>query len=158
MKRMLLGFVLGVCAGAFGYWYLDQPSTSGQVDTARTSVTGAADRVKSAVQSKVGEIRTEDIKRELERGGMVVREKITKAGAAISDATADARTTAAIKGKLLKEPGLSSLSISVDTTDGLVTLSGTARSHDDVAKAVRLALETEGVRKVVSTLQVKAAN
>jgi osmotically-inducible protein OsmY len=50
------------------------------------------------------------------------------------------------------------LSISVDTTDGLVTLSGTARSHDEVAKAVRLALETEGVRKVVSTLQVRAAN
>ena len=157
MKRILLGFVLGVCAGAFGYWYLDQPAAGGHVDTARNSVTGAAERVKSAVQNKVGEIRTEDIKRELEKGGMVVREKITKAGAAISDATADARTTATIKGKLLKEPGLSSLSISVDTTDGLVTLSGTARSHDEIAKAVRLALETEGVRKVVSTLQVRAA-
>src|SRR4026208_1876481 len=104
MKRMLLGFVIGVCAGAFGYWYLDQPSMGGNADTARTCVNGAAERVRSAVQSKGGEIRTEDIKRELERGGMVVREKITKAGAAISDATADARTTATIKGKLLKEP------------------------------------------------------
>src|SRR5688500_1509037 len=158
MKGMLFGFLIGVCVGAFAYWYYEQPSTTAQVDTARVSVTGAADRVKSAVQSKVGEIRTDDIKRELERGGMVVREKITKAGEAISDATADARTTAAIRGKLLKEPGLGSLSISVDTTDGLVTLSGTARSHEEVAKAVRLALETEGVRKVVSTLQVKAAN
>ncbi|MCI0745628.1 MAG: BON domain-containing protein, partial [Verrucomicrobia subdivision 3 bacterium] len=64
-------------------------------------------------------------------------------------------TTAVIKGKLLKEPGLSSLSINVDTTDGLVTLSGTVPSHEEVAKAVRLAMETEGVTKVVSTLQVK---
>ena len=154
---MLLGFVIGVCAGAFGYWYLDQPATGGQFETARSSVTGAAERAKSAVQGKVGEIRTEDIKRELERGGVFVREKITKAGAVISDATADARTTATIKGKFLKEPGLASLGISVDTTDGLVTLSGTARTHDEVAKAVRVALETEGVRKVVSTLQVKSA-
>jgi hyperosmotically inducible periplasmic protein len=158
MKGMLFGFVLGVCVGALGYWYYDQSATTADVNSARVAVTGAADRVKSVVQSKVGEIRTDDIKRELERGGMVVREKITKAGSAISDATADARTTAAIKGKLLKEPGLASLSISVDTTDGLVTLSGTARSHEEVAKAVRIALETEGVRKVVSTLQVKPAN
>ena len=83
MKRMLLGFVVGVCAGAFGYWYLDQPAAGGHVDTARNSVTGAAERVKSAVQNTVGEIRTEDIKRELERGGMVVREKITKAGGTV---------------------------------------------------------------------------
>jgi len=152
---MLLGFLLGMCAGAFAYWYYDQPSTSVHVQSARGSVTGAADRVKSAVQTKVGEIRTEDIKRELERVGVIVREKLTKAGEVISDATADARTTTTIKGKFLKEPGLSSLGISVDTTDGLVTLSGTARSDDEVAKAVRLALETDGVRKVVSTLQVK---
>lgn len=153
---MLFGFVLGICVGAFGYWYLEQPATGTQGEYAR-SVTGAVNRVKSAVETKVGEIRTEDIKSELDRAGMVVREKLTKTGQAISDATADARTTATIKGKFLKEPGLHSLGISVDTTDGLVTLSGTARSHDEVAKAVRLALETEGVRKVVSTLQVKSA-
>jgi osmotically-inducible protein OsmY len=156
MKAMLFGFVLGIFAGAFGYWYLEQPGTTTRGEYTR-SVTGAADRVKSAVQSKVGEIRTEDIKSELDRAGMVVREKLAKTGQAISDATVDARTTATIRGKFLKEPGLASLGISVDTTDGLVTLSGTARSHDEVAKAVRLALETEGVRKVVSTLQVKPA-
>lgn len=155
MKRMLFGFVLGMCVGAFAYWYYDQPSTSGHVTAARSSATGAADRVKSVVQSTIGEVRTEDIKRELERIGVVVREKLTKAGEAISDATVDARTTGAIKAKLLKAPGIESRNISVDTTDGLVTLSGTVRSHEEVTKAVRLALETEGVRKVVSTLQVK---
>lgn len=158
MKGMLFGFVLGVCVGAFGYWYFEQPATTTHVESARGSVTSAADRVKSAVQTKVGEIRTEDIKQELERAGMVVREKLTRAGEAISDATADARTTATIKARLFKEPGVPSGSISVDTTHGLVTLSGTARSHEEVAKAVRIALDTEGVRKVVSTLQVKPQN
>jgi osmotically-inducible protein OsmY len=35
-----------------------------------------------------------------------------------------------------------------------VTLSGRVESHDQVAKAVKLALETDGVHKVISTLQV----
>lgn len=155
MKRVFLAFVVGAMAGAFAAWYIDRETHKDPLTQARDSVTGAANRVKASVQEKISEIRTEDIKRELERGGLIVREKATKVGAAISDATANARTTAVIKGKLLKEPGLSSLSINVDTTDGLVTLSGTVPSHEEVAKAVRLAMETEGVTKVVSTLQVK---
>src|SRR5207247_892601 len=95
------------------------------------------------------------IKEELARTSMVVREKAKSVGAAISDATANTRTTAAIKAKLLAEPGLSSLNINVDTSDGLVTLSGTVSSHEQIAKAVRLALDTDGVVKVVSTLQIK---
>jgi len=151
MKRMLLGFIAGLAVGAFALWYYEDGWKQDRGSTGATS-----ERIKTTVQEKVGDIRTDDIKRELERAGLVVREKLAKAGEAISDATADARTTATIKGKFLKEPGLASLNISVDTTDGLVTLSGTARSHEEITKAVRVALETEGVRKVVSTLQVRA--
>ena len=74
---------------------------------------------------------------------------------AITDATANARITGTIKTKLIEEPGLSALKIDVDTTDGVVTLSGTVASYDEIAKAMRLAWETEGVHKVVSSLQVK---
>jgi hyperosmotically inducible periplasmic protein len=155
MKRMLLGFIAGLAVGAFAVWYFEDGRAQGRSRLERDSISGAGERVRTTVQEKVGEIRTDDIKRELERAGLVVREKLTKAGAAISDATEDARVTAAIKGKFLKEPGLSSLTISVDTTDGLVTLSGTARSHEEVTRAVRIALDTEGVKKVVSTLQVR---
>jgi len=62
--------------------------------------------------------------------------------------------TLAIKTKLVAEPGLSALAINVDTTDGLVTLSGKVDSYEQIAKAVKLALDTEGVHKVISTLQV----
>jgi len=155
MKRMLLGFFAGLAVGAFAVWYFQDGAAQGRPRQDRDSISGAGERLRTTVQDKVGEIRTDDFKRELERAGLVVREKLAKAGEAISDATADARITAAVKGRFLKEPGLSSLRISVDTTDGLVTLSGTAGSQEEVNKAVRLALETEGVRKVVSTLQVK---
>lgn len=152
---MIFGFLIGLAVGAFAVWYYQNEPDEPAMGSARGSVATTAGRLKATVQEKVSDFATDDVKRELDRAGMVVREKVTRAGEAISDAAADARTTATIKGKLLKEPGLSSLSISVDTTDGLVTLAGTARTHEEVAKAVRIALDTDGVRKVVSTLQVK---
>ena len=67
-------------------------------------------------------MRPEDIKEDLARGGQIVRRKAREAGQAIADATADARITTAIKGKLLANRDLSALSISVNTTGGVVTL------------------------------------
>jgi osmotically-inducible protein OsmY len=158
MKKFFWGLIFGLLIGVAAYWYLTEQSNKPQLAIARQKVVDGAGKVKDAIQEKVSEIRLEDIKEELTRSGMVVREKAKQAGEAIADATADARTTAAIKTKLSTEVGLSTLNnISVNTSDGLVTLSGTVTSHEDVAKAVRVALETEGVHKVVSTLQVKPA-
>jgi osmotically-inducible protein OsmY len=155
MKRILLGFIIGLVLGALGYSYLSDRYRKEDLNSARDKVVAGASKVKAAIQEKISEIRTEDVKEELNRTGMIVREKAKKAGEAIADATTDARTTAAIKAKLLREPGLSSMKIHVETTDGLVTLSGTVSSHEQIAQAVKLALETENVQKVVSTLQVK---
>ena len=157
MRKIIFGFILGIAAGAWGYWYFEQKQNRQTLVDVKDSVVSGAGKVKDAIQDKVGEITSEDIKRELERTSMVVREKTKKAGAAISDAAANARTTTAVKSKLIAEPGISALSINVDTTDGLVTLSGTVSSHDEIAKAVRIALETDGVHKVISTMQVKPA-
>lgn len=153
---MLLAFLLGVAAGAGGYWYYAEGLSPLERRHLRRSVTSLPERVTESVKEQVAEWKTDAIKEELARSGMVVREKARQAGAALSDAAANARVTATIKAKLVAEPGLSALSINVDTTDGLVTLSGTVPSHEHVAKAVKLALETDGVHKVVSTLQVKA--
>jgi len=97
-----------------------------------------------------------EIKDELERSGKVVRKKAEQVGAAIADATADARITATIKAKLVKDQALSALRISVNTTAGVVTLSGSAAGTDEIKEAMKLAYDTEGVREVISTLQVKA--
>jgi hyperosmotically inducible periplasmic protein len=103
-------------------------------------------------------LRPEDIKDDLARTGKVIRRKAQEAGQAIADATADARTTAAIKAKFIANRDLSALSISVNSTAGVVTLSGTVNSPEDIGKAILLALETDGVTQVVSTLQVTMKN
>lgn len=155
MKRFLVGLILGAVVGAWGFWYLQQGRNRSSLEQTRDSVRQGAERVKEAIKDTVGEIRAEDIKKELERTSMVVREKAAKASAIFSDAAANARISTTVKAKLLTEPSLSALTINVDTTDGLVTLSGTVSSHEQIARAVRIALDTDGVTKVISTLQVK---
>src|SRR4051812_1351406 len=155
MKRFVLSFILGAVAGIWGYRHFQRDQTQQTIHALGHSVVTNAERVSGAIQEKVSEISTEEIKREFEHGGVIVREKVRQAGGAISDATGNARLTAAIKARLFTEPGISALSITVDTTDGVVTLSGTVNSHEQVAKAIKVAMDTDGVQKVVSTLQVK---
>ena len=155
--RVLLSFLLGVVVGLGGYWFVQQNQHRDPVQTAGEQISTGARKAKEAIQDTIGEISAEKIKEELARTSTVVREKAKSAGAAISDAAANARITATIKAKFIKEPGVSALNINVDTTDGVVTLSGRANSHEEIAKAVNLALETEGVTKVISTIQIKAA-
>jgi hyperosmotically inducible protein len=131
MRRFLFGFLLGLLVGGGGYWYY---------------IDGQNRDLKK------------DLGNSLSNSTEAMQEKAKKVGAAISDAAANARITAAVKARLSKELGLSALGdISVDTTDGLVTLSGTVSSRDEINKAVKIAAETEGVRQVISTLQVKPA-
>jgi hypothetical protein len=155
MKRLIFGFLLGVVAGVLGYWYFDQNVRQADLNAARDAMLQGAGRVKDAISEKIGEIRPEDVKQELARTGTVIREKARQAGGAIADAASDTRITASIKAKYLKESGLSSMKIHVETSDGLVTLSGVAASHEQVARAINFAMETEGVHKVVSTIQVR---
>ena len=158
MKRALILFLFGVAAGAGGLWYYEHHQGAPDLSQAKDSVASEARKVREAIQDKIGDLSTEEIKRELERTGLVVREKATRAGAVLADATANARTTATIKTKLFADLGKTALTINVDTTDGLVTLSGSVNTPEELSKAVQVAMETEGVRKVISTLQIKAAN
>jgi osmotically-inducible protein OsmY len=70
-------------------------------------------------------LRPEDIRNELSEQGKALRRKARDIGEAASDAALDTRTTTVIKAKLAADPDLSALSISVATTGGRVTLSGT---------------------------------
>ena len=154
MKKFLAGFILGIFA-AFGVmWYYGDRARAQKVTE---DVKGAAVQTKHYVQDKIDSwnLTPENIKDELARTGQVVRKKVQTLGNTISDATADARTTATIKAKLLADPGLSALNISVSTTSGTVTLSGTASSPENIAKAIKVAMSVDGVREVVSTLQIK---
>jgi osmotically-inducible protein OsmY len=155
--KILFALIVGVAVGVAAVYFYSNNRGNSRVKAAGDQIEDAAKSTRDAVQDKlkVLDLRPEDIKADLAKTGQVVRRKAREAGQAISDATVDARTTAAIKAKLLANKDLSALSIAVNTTDGVVTLSGSVTSAEDISKAMMLAMEPEGVREVVSTLQVK---
>lgn len=74
-----------------------------------------------------------------------------KTGAAIDDAEITTRVKAAI----FAEPGLKTLQISVDTVNGVVTLSGSADSPASSELAKSLAAAVAGVKDVDNRLALK---
>jgi hypothetical protein len=151
--KILLTFVIGVLVGIAGHWYMTQPQSQDLVASARQNVSDGATQAGESLKQTFD---TDKARDGLNRAGEVVREKADKAGEAVTDASANIRITTAIKAKLIADSGLSAFKIDVDTADGVVTLSGTVASPEDIAKATKLAQETEGVRQVISTLLVKA--
>ena len=157
MKAFLIGWLMGALVGGLGVWYFMEGRNKPEIRHAQDKTASAIVNVVDAAKVRLvaWHLTGDDIKEELARTGKVVRRSVRDAGAAIADATADARTTARIKAKLVGDRELSALKISVNTTDGHVTLAGTASSHELVGKAMLLVLETDGVRDATSNLQVK---
>jgi osmotically-inducible protein OsmY len=155
--KLFIALLAGIAIGAGAVWFFAAPGADRRVRAAQQQIESSAKSARDAVQDelRVLDLRSDDIKAELARTGQVVRRTARDAGHALADATADARITAMIKAKLVASRELSALNISVNTTAGVVTLSGTVTSHENIAKAMLLAMETDGVREVVSTLQVK---
>ena len=68
----------------------------------------------------------------------------------------DAAITSAVKTKFLAEPGVPGTSINVDTNNHVVTLTGTVKSKAEMEKAMAIARDTKGVKRVVNHLKVAA--
>jgi hyperosmotically inducible protein len=72
------------------------------------------------------------------------------------NAMSDAEITTAVKTKLLADKMVGGLKIDVDTSHGVVTLTGPVDSAAERTQAVKLAKGTHGVKSVVSKLTVEA--
>jgi len=155
--KVFLALVVGIAVGAAAVWFYSSKQGKSAVQTTGDQIENTTKSARDVIQEKlkVLDLRSDDIKDDLNRTGKVVRRKAREVGQAIADSTADARITTAIKGKLVANRDLSALSISVNTTSGVVTLSGSVSSPEDIGKAILLAMETDGVREVISSLQVK---
>src|SRR4051812_12073708 len=155
--RVFLALIVGIALGIAAVWYFQHNKSNSQFRTAGEEIKNTAQSAGNALDEKLRSLHLdrENITNELARTGRVIRDKANQAGKAISDATADARVTGAIKAKLVRDSDLSAWDISVSTTDGIVTLAGTVSSPELIGKAMALALETDGARQVISTLQVK---
>ena len=68
----------------------------------------------------------------------------------------DAEITTAVKTKLLADKLVSGLNINVDTSNGVVTLTGPVHSKAERNQALKLARATHGVKRVVSKLELEA--
>ncbi|WP_350029428.1 BON domain-containing protein [Caballeronia sp. GAWG1-5s-s] len=71
------------------------------------------------------------------------------------DYASDASVTARVKTALLADPGLKSLAVSVSTYRGVVVLSGTVNSEEQIRKAVAVTRSVSGVQSVNNDLHVK---
>lgn len=145
-----LCLLVAVILGAL--WFLQQRDLA----QAGREVKARGGDVVRETREALSDLDTKAIAEELKRTGQVVRRKATVAGRQLAEATEDGRTTAAIKAKIAMDPELSALDISVDTTDRRVTLAGRVDDPEDVARAVRIAMERDDVDEVISTLQVHA--
>jgi hyperosmotically inducible protein len=163
MRGFFLGLLLGL-AIAVGFWYfvagrgrptLRQAQRQAQTAVEKThkAASEAADELKAKLEAL--DLTPEKIQKELAETGKVIRRKASGFGQSLADKASDARITADIKAKYANDPDLSIWDISVSTADGRVTLAGTVSSPRLIGKAVLLALETNGARSVISTLQVR---
>ncbi len=146
MRDFFIGLIVGAFLTAGTGWYFTVARKNPRV----VHVWDAVDAKMTAWH-----LRGDDIKDELSRTGKVLRRQASEFGVAVANATSDAAITAKIKAKYAIDRDLSAFGISVNTTDGRVTLAGNVTSHQQIGKAMLIALETDGVREVNSTLQVK---
>lgn len=64
-------------------------------------------------------------------------------------------TTGKVKAAIAADPGMKDSDVSVTTNAGIVMLSGTVKSQDQVSIATNLAQKMDGVSKVESSITVK---
>jgi osmotically-inducible protein OsmY len=77
------------------------------------------------------------------------------AGETVGQKVDDAAVVAKIKAELLKSPDVSGLAVNVDAKNGVVTLSGSARTEAERTKAADIAKHADGVAKVDNKIVIK---
>jgi len=87
---------------------------------------------------------------------VVVLVGILAVGVACTKAADDSQLTGQIQSKLSQDSGLQGKPITVQTSGGVVTLSGTVENDAQRTTAARLASEVPGIKQVVNNLQMSA--
>ena len=160
MKNFFIALLLGLILGAGIVWYISGKKlddTTKESSSAMASLKNTAESVRTAIDAKLDilHLKSDQIKEELAEKGRVVRSQSREWASGAKESMSDAAITAKIKSKYALNKEVSALNISVNTTAGVVTLSGYVSSSENIAKAIVLAMETDGVREVISTLQVQ---
>jgi osmotically-inducible protein OsmY len=85
---------------------------------------------------------------------IIVSASLETRGETTGEKIDDASITAQVKGSLLSHRSTSMLSTKVSTTDGVVTVSGTAKNEAEKALVTKLATDINGVQSVVNNMTI----
>jgi hyperosmotically inducible protein len=127
--------------------YLLAASTLGLIAIAGCDRSGPAETAGRQIDQTM-----EKMGKQVDQATNSAKEQASKAGQVIDDTA----ITAAVKAGILAEPGLKVLKIDVDTKDGLVMLTGSADSAENVQKATQVANGVQGVKSVDNRLAVSS--
>ena len=106
-------------------------------------------KVDTEQKAHEGKVKTEEY-------GHEAKVKSEKAASKAGEVITDSAITSDIKTKYLAEPGVSGLDIHVETNNGVVTLSGNVKTKAEETKAMSIARDTHGVKRVVNKMKVAA--
>ena len=116
----------------------------------------AAERVEEDLE-RAGE-RIEEAGEELAAGarrlGKTLDREAVRLNREIEPRLQDAALAARVKARLIADPEVNPFQIDVDAVDGVITLGGMVESDHERREAEELARRTEGVREVVSNIEV----
>lgn len=157
MLLLLVGAAIGA---AVCFYVVRERSAADAGDVEVEAGSEPAPRDEAYISRKLREwnLTPDEVKKDLGAAGKVVREKSRALGHKVADATSDVAIIGKIKAKYAIDDRLQALKISVGCKQGHVTLSGTVAAPELVGRAVALALDTEDVVEVSSTLKVAEAN
>ena len=135
LKLLLLLLLLAVAGAYFaGYWGRVTPA---ERDAVATAGRAGAERARD-VAAQVGQ-------------------KTAEAAKVAQEAITDGSLTAKIKAKMALDDTVKALDLNIDTVDGVVTVSGKVRTAAEHDRAIALARETNGVKRVVDRMTVAGA-
>ncbi|WP_313295965.1 BON domain-containing protein [Diaphorobacter sp.] len=125
--------------------------TEAAADDAKAKTEAAADNAKAKM-----EVAADDAKQKMDAAAQDVSQAAQNAASNAAVALDNTAITTKVKAAFAADPNLSAVLISVDTKDGVVTLSGPVKTADDSKHAQNLTQAVEGVKSVVNELKVTA--
>jgi hyperosmotically inducible periplasmic protein len=133
----VMAILLGAVAYFTGYW---QPSWLPSSPTSASTRSGS------------GGVDVEEAKRRARAAGEVIGDTAKQVAKQLDETFSDGALTTKIKSKMALDDLVNARDINVDTKDHVVTLTGTVASARERERAVALAKETQGVKRVEDKL------
>lgn len=135
----------------------DSPGVAANSESTPNPAAAPGAATSSDIAARISEwkLSADDIKSEMESSGRVVRSKPVGANAPTGDID-NSIVSGLVRSKLQFDPALSDLKLDVEANHGVVTVSGSAHSLDQIGRAMALALDTAGVTQAISTIKIAA--